>query len=576
MTSLPPTPAASPPGLEVEVLPEETHAEAQATATRAILAAPDLRLMFPAADLWVVGFDLADKGDDDGPRFTATVVDTVTGRAALVDGWLDDLGSPRTTPLGHQRPPTDDEHAWAVSVLADDRHLGPLLAADGTTTYRPTPPLANVEHPDGTVDRVIAVGIRTAAGAHRVAGVRTGDGEVFPDPPGAAPPSDRECGPPPAPLTGGPAAPGESQARVRVRRGDDVLWELVVVRPRASSGTNGSGVELRAVSYKGQQVLFRAHVPIATVAYEHGAYEHGADEHGASEGGPGPTSRDWLHEESGFEAEGEEAVPGFRLCPTAPATILDREVDGGGFRGVALWVEGDEVVIASQLQAGWYRYVSQWRLAADGTIRPRIGFAAAANPGTWRSHVHHAYWRLDLDVLEPATNVVQEYNDPPVQALSNWHTVKVEVRRPRSSAHGRYWRVRNIRASQGYSLRPGPADGTADVFGAGDVWVLRYHSDELDDGEGTTADRVRARPGLDRLMSGESVERQDLVLWYGVHVRHQGAGEADGDGAKGAPALVGPDLVPYQWKDAPLGPVAFAPLAPPTDEELRPPAPPSA
>jgi hypothetical protein len=276
-----------------------------------------------------------------------------------------------------------------------------------------------------------------------------------------------------------------------------------------------------------------------------------------------------MYEEACFAAEGSEPVAGFRVCADRPGTILETGVDGGSFRGVALWLDGDELVLVSQVQAGWQRYVNEWRLAADGTLRPRVGFAAASNPCTCRPHLHHAYWRLDIDILDAGGNVVQEYNDPPILGTSNWHTVRYEVRRARSARHGRYWRIRNFKASQGYAIRPGEQDGTADDYGAGDVWILRYHPDEVDDGEGSSTDVVRSRAALDRLASGESVERQDVVIWYAAHVDH-----GPGGSAAGAP-LVGPDLVPYQWKEHPPERVSYGRLEPPSEEQLRPPAPPS-
>jgi len=516
-----------------------------------------LRQHFPAGDLWLVGFDVVDKDDGDGPRFSTLVHDTTTGRSARVQGWLDDPESPEIFPSAHQWPPSEDEHAWALSILADDPEMAALLEADQAYTYRPMPPLLNVHHPDGSVDRVIAVGLRSPDEGHRIVGVRTSDAEIFREPPGVAAPSSADCGPPPGP-TCEPTA-GEGQARLRVRRGDTVLWDLVVVRPSASSGTNGSGVELRTVDYKGQRVLSRGHVPILNVAYEDAGVGAGC----------GPTYRDWQHEESCFTAAGADPVPGFRLCSAPPQTILESGADGGNYRGVAFWLDGEELVIVSQLQAGWYRYVSEWRLAADGTIRPRFGFAAAQNPCTCLVHHHHVYWRLDFDILGPESNVIQEFNDPPVVEMANWHTVRLEVRRDRCAEHQRYWRVRNTQASQGYAIQPGPNDGSADQFGAGDVWVLRYDPNEVDDGQGFTTDPMLARANLDRMVSGESVERQDLVVWYGAHFRHD-AEHGDSDGAD---HRVGPDLVPYQWKEAPVVASPYGNLAPPTDAELQPPPP---
>ena len=173
-------------GLTLEVTPEQDHKDGLARATRAILGHPMLRQHFPAGDLWLVGFDPVDKPEE-GPRFTSTVHDTLTGRSVRVDGWLDDFESLALDPTSHQRPPSEDEHAWALSVLADDSEAGALLARDGAFAYRPLPPLANIEHPDGTVDRVITLGVRTggAEGTHHLFGVRASDGEILREPAGS-------------------------------------------------------------------------------------------------------------------------------------------------------------------------------------------------------------------------------------------------------------------------------------------------------------------------------------------------------------------------------------------------------
>ncbi len=552
MSDTDPSPGEAEP-LTVEITALDTREQAMNRVSRAILSHPVLRQHFPAADLWLASFDVDDKEDD--PWFVTTVHDTVTGRWVLVQGPLDDPASLTVTPTTLQWPPTEDEFAWAVSILVD--HGGELLAGDGTITYRPLPSLANIELADGTVDRVITVGIRSATSEpmHRVVGVRTSDGEILLELPDVPAPSSADCGAPPGPESR--EGSGANQAQVRVRQGETVLWDFEVVRPRASSGTNGSGVELRAVDYKGQRVLARAHLPIISERY-------GPDGLGA---GCGPAHRHWLHEEGTFGATGTDAVPGFRLCDEPPETVLESGTDGGDFKGVAFWLDGDELVVVSQLRAGWYRWVSEWRLQAGGTIRPRFGCTAARNPCTCHPHVHHAYWRLDFDVLDPDSNVVQEYNDPGVHGTANWHTVRYEVRRHRDPAHGRSWRVRNTRASQGYSIVPGPADGSADEFGAGDLWVLRFHADELDDGQAVTTDERRSRAQLDRLVSGESVERHDLVVWYAVHLAHDGIDPEGGTGGR-----VGPDLVPYQWKEPPVAQAPYGPLAPPSEEDLQPPA----
>jgi len=107
--------------------------------------------------------------------------------------------------------------------------------------------------------------------------------------------------------------------------------------PAASSGTNGSGIELRYVDYRGKRLLYRAHVPILNVRYDQNAC--------------GPY-RDWQNEEGMLQAPGTDVVPGFRLCTSPATTILDTGSDAGNCLGVAIYVQGQEVVLVSEMQAG--------------------------------------------------------------------------------------------------------------------------------------------------------------------------------------------------------------------------------
>ena len=549
--------------LRLEVVPEPSDDGMPRELRASLTRDPVMRVQFPDADLWLVGTDVLSKEEGRDLPFRAILENLAGGEVVEVDGYLDDPESLVVTPTSRPRLPNDEEHAWALDVLRVDSEVAERLDGGQLTAYRPVPPVVHLPTPDGSVDRAVTVGLRevTADGTvrHRVLAVRTADGEVLEDLPGL-PHGDRDCG---APL-GPECAPraGEGRARVRVWRGEELLWELVVVRPSASSGVNGSGVELRLVDYQRVRALFRAHVPILNVAYDAPAGTTGC----------GPTYRDWFNEESCFDADGDEPVPGFRVCRSRPATILERGSGGGGFRGVAFWVDGDELLIVSQLQAGWYRYVSEWRLAADGTIRPRLGFAAVSNPCTCEPHTHHAYWRLDFDVVNAENNLVQEHNDPTLAGqLSPWHTVRYETHRPRDPGHQRRWRVRSTRSPHGYAVVPGPADGTADDYGAGDVWVVAYKGDEVDDGQGFTTDPAESRAGIGRFVSGEMVERADVVLWYGAHFRHAPGEDEPGDGR------LGPDLEPYNWRP-PQERGPYIPIAPPPqegpddDDELGPPA----
>jgi Cu2+-containing amine oxidase len=67
---------------------------------------------------------------------------------------------------------------------------------------------------------------------------------------------------------------------------------------------------------------------------------------------------------------------------------------------VAVYVDvgQQEIVLVSEMQAGWYRYISEWRLHVNGTIKPRFGFGAVNNSCVCNAHHHHVYWRLNFDV----------------------------------------------------------------------------------------------------------------------------------------------------------------------------------
>ena len=531
------------------MVPEAAYEREMADASAALMAHEMVHVDFAGRDLWMVAHDVVDKGDEAGARFVATIQDMDSGRVLRAHGRFDELDYALLIHTPYQRPPSDDEFSWAVDALKEDADFARALESGEVEPYRPMPPLANLYDVDGNVDRVVAVGLRTAAtGAHRIVGVRTADGEILFDPPGVPAPSEVDCGAPREAAP--PGTPGAPQARVRLWRGDAPVWSFVVVRPSASSGTNGSGVELRMVDFEGARVLHRAHLPIVTLEFGDEGVAAGCDR----------ACRHWAHQEAAFEAEpldaelldagagaeagAGDAVPGFRICARPARTILDSGVDGGGFRGVALWVDGEELVVATQLEAGPYRYVNEWRLATDGTIRPRLGFSAASNSCSCHPHVHHAYWRLDFDILAPGSNVLREFNEPPIRGETRWHLMRFEAKRPRSAEHGRFWRIRHDRDGRDYSIRPGPHDGTANEFGVGDVWVLRFDPDEVDDGQGYTTDPALARAGLDRFVSGRPVHSRDLVLWYAVHVDHGGD----------APAVerVGPDLVAGHWNPVAL------------------------
>jgi hypothetical protein len=480
-------------------------------------------------------------------RYLATYFDYTNNQVKLVSGRLDDIqGSVEVSDSIQQPLPTREEFEEAVEILREDPDIGPALSEQRVKPQRAMPPLlTEATRPDGRIDRTLSVLLlsRSDEARNEIVGANMIERTVLRFPEGApsgALASDAACGVDDAEQT--PTRRGLlGQFQVTITQGGTTLWSFLVFRPSFSLGTNGSGVTLRDVFYRGKLVLKRAHVPILNVRYD-----------GPGLGFCGPF-RDWLYEENWFQADGTNVAPGIRRCLTPPQTILESGTDTGNFQGVAIYREGQEVVVVSELEAGWYRYISKWCLYDDGTISPRFGFSAIENDCVCRTHHHHVYWRFDFDIgnlPENNVNVVSEFNSPALpNSSSNWHINRWEVMRPRNHDLSRRWKIENSTTGDAYTLIPGENDGVADAFARGDVWILRSHGerDEIDDGISAAPSQAGQRQPnapaeIGRFINAESTHNQNVVIWYAAHFTHDVHAE---NGEIGH--YVGPDLKPVQW-----------------------------
>ena len=321
---------------------------------------------------------------------------------------------------------------------------------------------------------------------------------------------------------------------------------MLVIRPVASSGTNASGVEVRDVRYRGKMVLKRGHVPILNVQYT---------------GGQCGPYRDWEDQEDAFQAPAAGATdpaPGIRLLAPGQiaTTALESGNDTGNFNGVAVYTQNNETVMVSEMAAGWYRYIMEWRFDNDGTIRPRYGFGATNNSCVCFVHNHHAYWRFDFDIVNPNNNIFQ------VERGRKFITpITTETRLLRNYQTNRSLLIQNGSGNEAYLLVPNLTDGVADTFGKSDFWILRYKNvfqgtpvqNEIDDGVTcVTCGGLSGAIQIDPYLNGESLENQDLVVWYGAHFVHaDGANtlnpDRTGRNILSGSHVVGPDLRPIRW-----------------------------
>lgn len=456
-------------------------------------------------------------------RFQAVFYDYTNQQAFTAEGPLSDpAASEVRVEKGWQPPSSEEEFEDAVAVLRADSALGNAIISGALTAYRPMPPVLETNADGSPVRaRIINVGLLPASekssAPHQIVGVDLVAKKMVTYPEGRPVNAQAETTPPPCGATGANQSTTSrgtaGQYQMTVTDADNqTLWEMLIIRPSASSGTRASAIEIQNVKYKGRTVMKRGHVPILNVLYV------------AGQCGP---YRDWQYQEGMFQATGTDVAPGIRDCGTTVATTeVDTGTDTGNFRGVAIYREGSEVVLLTEMEAGWYRYIDEWRFDADGTIRPRYGFGAVVNSCTCLTHDHHVYWRLDLDV-DGTTNSVYDL-EVAARASSRYLPVATEKKILRAGNPAHYFSIRNPASGRSYSMYSGPKDGAADTYGRGDTWFLHYHSgttnltNEFDDGHNSTSTNTEA--DLDQFVNNETLTSQDLVIWYHATVRHSPAG----------------------------------------------------
>ncbi|KAJ9655919.1 hypothetical protein H2201_008700 [Coniosporium apollinis] len=385
-------------------------------------------------------------------RYSAAAYDYTHGRAIFVNGIPFDSTTVSATEANVQPFSNAEELAEAARIAG--------ARSDEVVSWG-MPPFISRDFPNGTSHRILNIAINSGNSSNSVyVNMNNGTVESPPDPLKET----LACeAPPPARASAiDKGVPGT--ANLIITQAGRELWTFRAIRPSASSGNKGLGIELRNVKYKGKTLLFQAHVPILNVEYER------------QNTGCGPYYRDWQYQEWPLQCSGRDIAPGFRLCSSPAKSILDPpHADGGNFAGAAVYVEGLEVVLKAQMIAGW----------------------------------------LDFDIVSAGNNIVREFNEPPI-GTSNYHDKSYEIRRQKDRSRHRHWEISNTRTGSTYSLIPGPNDGTGDAFGVGDLWVLRYHSNELDDGvplwviEGSAAD---TRANIDKFVNGEPTKDKDVVVW---------------------------------------------------------------
>lgn len=459
------------------------------------------------------------EGRNPGSRYYLYVFNYTDNLMYQVEGPVDFHSSPKVTIVMEDLAASPEEYDEAAQLVKDDSRFKKDFQTKNLFAYEPMPSIyTDREGFQGIAKpRIILVGLnsRTNPELNKIVGVDLLTKKIHHyrnNAPANSLATRAVCGRPSA----GQGSTGKGvsgSAVIEIKKDNEVLWKLTIVRPSASSGVKGSGLEIRQVYYKGQLVLNRAHTPILNVQYTNNRC--------------GPY-RDWGYAENPFNAVGTNLAPGIRQVSERPSTIIDSGNDRGNFRGVAIYQTEEKIELVTELSAGWYRYASRFELYNDGTIKPIFQFSAVSNSCVCYSHNHHVYWRFDFDI-NGRSNSVQLKNgttfNPVVRELSQKRRSTSEV-----------WRVTGEAGTAGYDVIAGPKDGIADTYAVADIWLLKYRSNEIDDA------RVRrtTRAALNSFVTNESLSNANLVMWYGAHFFHENDGSKHDD-----IFTVGPTLRPF-------------------------------
>lgn len=507
-----------------------------------------VRSKLPSTKSRLVGFEFLNSESDAASSpptlFRATFYDYSTDVAIIAEG--DFAGR---LPINVREAKFDpvaspEEFEAAKLIVASEKKA----SAGRIEFYEAMPPVSNLNG-----ERLVNIGVRNIeTGDNQIVGVSFKNNAVVRYENNAPPSARAEAGAGCGVANSGQGSTGVGVAGTlsltAMEAGNpNPVWEMIVVRPSSSSGATfeGSGVEVRDVKYRGKSVLKRGHLPVLNVQYVSGC---------------GPF-RDWQYSEGYFQIPTTGVTfpngpsGGFaRIDPPGVATtIVETGNDTGNFQGVAIYQQNNggvnEMVLVSELNAGWYRYIMEWRFGFDGRIKPRYGFGSIQNSCVCIQRNHHAYWRFDFDIVQPNNKIFMME-----RGRKFLRPIETESAFFRYYARNRSFLIQNANGDEAYTLVPNPTDSSVtdllgnltDPYGKGDFWLLRFQGTAASPGE---LDDPNTNPSIniDPWVNGESLINQDIVIWYGAHqTRKDDAGFTAPNVLTGQ-HVIGPELRPVRW-----------------------------
>jgi primary-amine oxidase len=262
----------------------------------------------------------------------------------------------------------------------------------------------------------------------------------------------------------------------------------------------------------------------------------------------------------------QELIPGKDCIPGSVCAMFDaqgkttgrkvvamhEEATGPAYIGEAGRAPGKMLVLWCASKLGDYTYFIRWRFKPDGSFMPQVGLTGKLShtrptPVAGRgamvstsgarvfapSHVHNFYYRLDFDIDGPENDTVEEFNhkqDVPNESFGSqdrWTPLKRECARSLDPLAFRSWRVVDHGSfnrhgmPRSYELVPGGngifRGAASEMIAQADFWVQRFKPSEF---PLSATDDLSVKAGMPRYFNDEPVEKQDVVVWYAMHVHH--------------------------------------------------------
>jgi len=243
-----------------------------------------------------------------------------------------------------------------------------------------------------------------------------------------------------------------------------------------STNNNSSGLVLTNVTYKGELVLGKASMPVMRVEYENDICGPYADILSSS------------RLESANTGAPNDVCDNQAVCRRSFTQNGEKKFE-----------------IGSNWEIGEYQIYQTYYFSENGYIDTRVysrGLQCVIN------HGHHAHWMLDFDIGDAANDRILR-GDSEVQQ-TEFNDVRADVP---------HWTIEDTVTGTQVKLIPSDDDGEPDNFSRWDAAGRKFNSSEV----GRWRLGARGEIGENFMSPAESINGEDLVMWYVSHLPHAAA-----------------------------------------------------